>query len=85
MKYKRKNDSNFWILARIYLHDYMPVVKNLSDKSVETYKQSLKTYLRFLEELKSLSNEQSRSMLFPEIMLRIIFLGLKSKVIRPKA
>ncbi len=57
MKYKRKKDSNFWILARIYLHDYMPVVKNLSDKSVETYKQSLKTYLRFLEELKSLSNE----------------------------
>jgi integrase/recombinase XerD len=35
----------------------MPVVKNLSDKSVETYKQSLKTYLRFLEKLKSLSNE----------------------------
>ena len=35
----------------------MPVVRNLSDKSVETYKQSLKTYLRFLEELKSLSNE----------------------------
>lgn len=57
MKYNRKKDSNFWILARIYLHDYMPVVKNLSDKSVETYKQSLKTYLRFLEELKSLSNE----------------------------
>lgn len=57
MKYKRKKDSNFWMLARIYLHDYMPVVKNLSDKSVETYKQSLKTYLRFLEELKSLSNE----------------------------
>ncbi|SNT12521.1 Site-specific recombinase XerD [Anaerovirgula multivorans] len=57
MKYKRKKDSNFWILARIYLHDYMPVVRNLSDKSVETYKQSLKTYLRFLEELKSLSNE----------------------------
>lgn len=27
------------------------------DKSVETYKQSLKTYLRFLEELKLLSNE----------------------------
>lgn len=57
MKYKRKKDSNFWILARSYLHDYMPAVRNLSDKSVATYKQSLKTYLRFLEEKKSLSND----------------------------
>ncbi|MBK5254369.1 MAG: site-specific integrase [Peptostreptococcaceae bacterium] len=58
MKYKRKKDSNFWNFARAYLHDYMPVVRNLSDKSVETYKQSLKTYLRFLETIKSLSNEE---------------------------
>ncbi|MGD9569631.1 MAG: tyrosine-type recombinase/integrase [Sedimentibacter sp.] len=58
MKYKRKKDSDFWKLARIYLHDYMPVVKNLSDKSVETYKQSLKTYLSFLEAIKLLSNEK---------------------------
>ena len=58
MKYKRKKDSDFWKFARIYLHDYMPVVKNLSDKSVETYKQSLKTYLRYLESIKSLSNEK---------------------------
>jgi site-specific recombinase XerD len=36
----------------------MPVVKNLSDKSVETYKQSLKTYLRYLEAIKSLSNDK---------------------------
>jgi site-specific recombinase XerD len=57
MKYKRKKDKNFWVLARTYLHDYMPAVRNLSDKSVETYKQSLKTYLKFLEETKSLSTE----------------------------
>lgn len=36
----------------------MPVARNLSDKSVEAYKQSLKTYLQFLEEEKSLLNEK---------------------------
>ena len=58
MKYKRKNDKNFWVLARTYLHDYMPAVRNLSDKSVGTYKQSLKTYLDFLEDTKSLAKEK---------------------------
>lgn len=57
MKYKRKKEAEFWQLARHYLHDYMPITRNLSDKSVEVYKQSLKTYLQYLEEEKSLINE----------------------------
>jgi len=56
MKYKRKKEADFWQLARRYLHDYMPITRNLSDKSVETYKQSLKVYLQFLKE-KGLVNE----------------------------
>ena len=56
MKYERKKDKNFWIMARNYLHSYMPVTRNLSDKSVDAYKQSLKSYLAFLEEVKSVSD-----------------------------
>ena len=58
MKYKRKKDKEFWQLARNYLHDYMPITRNLSDKSVIAYKQSLKSYLKFLEEEKSVINEK---------------------------
>lgn len=44
------------MLARVYFHDYMSSVRNLSDKSMNAYKQSLKTYLAFLKETKSLAN-----------------------------
>ncbi len=50
MKYKKRNDPDFWRMARVFLHDYMSVIRNLSDKSVDTYKQSLYSYLNFLLE-----------------------------------
>lgn len=56
MKYKKKNDPDFWKIARSFLHEYMPVVRNLSDKSVEAYKQSLNSYLAFLKEELGIDN-----------------------------
>lgn len=39
-------------------YDYMPITRNLSDKSVEAYKQSLKVYLEFLASEKGIVNEK---------------------------
>ena len=58
MKYKRKKDKDFWQMARAYLHDFMPAVRNQSDKSVAAYKQSLNSYLTFLESEKGLREDQ---------------------------
>jgi len=85
MKYKRKKDSDFWILARGYLHDYMPAVKNLSDKTVETYKQSLKTYLKFLDEEKSLSNDKINFDTFSRDNVKEYISWLKAQNFSPKS
>ena len=84
MKYKRKKDKDFWQLARSYLHDYMPVTRNLSDKSVEAYKQSLKTYLQFLEIEKSLVEEQVTFDAFSRENIKDFIGWLKEKRYAPK-
>lgn len=84
MKYKRKQERDFWQLARQYLHDYMPVVRNLSDKSVEAYKQSLKTYLQFLEQEKSLTNEKVTFDVFSREYITAYISWLKTKGYVPK-
>lgn len=84
MKYKRKKDRDFWQLARSYLHDYMPVTRNLSDKSVDTYKQSLKTYLQFLEIEKSLVEEQVTFNAFSRENIKDFISWLKEKGYTPK-
>jgi integrase/recombinase XerD len=85
MKYNRKNNSDFWKLARVYLHDYMPVVRNLSDKSVGTYKQSLKTYLKFLEGTKCLSNEKVTFDAFSRDNIKEYIGWLKEQGFSPKS
>ena len=84
MKYKRKKDSDFWQLARSYLHDYMPVTRNLSDKSVEAYKQSIKTYLQFLKIEKSLVEEQVTFDAFTRENIKNFISWLKEKGYVPK-
>lgn len=84
MKYKRKKEKDFWQLARSYLHDYMPVTRNLSDKSVEAYKQSLKTYLQYLEIEKFIVNEQVTFDVFSRDNIKDYVSWLKGKSYVPK-
>jgi len=79
MKYKRKKEKDFWQLARIYLHDYMPITRNLSDKSVEAYKQSLKIYIQFLEVEKSLVEDKVTFSAFSRENIKDFISWLKGK------
>jgi len=84
MKYNRKKDKDFWQLARSYLHDYMPVTRNLSDKSVEAYKQSIKTYLQFLEKEKFLMEIQVTFDAFSREKIKDFIKWLKGNGYAPK-
>lgn len=84
MKYKRKKETDFWQMGRQYLHDYMPVTRNLSDKSVEAYKQSLKTYLSFLNDKKGLNNDKITFDVFSRENLTDFVSWLKNRNYAPK-
>ena len=84
MKYKRNKDKNFWLLARTYLHDYMPAVRNLSNKSVDAYKQSLKTYLSFLKNSKSQTEEKVTFDAFSRDNIKEYVAWLKDSEFSPK-
>lgn len=62
----------------------MPAVRNLSDKSVDAYKQSLKTYLSFLEEAKSIAEEKVTMEAFSRNNIKEYVAWLKSKDYSPK-
>lgn len=57
----------------------MPITRNLSDKTVEAYKQSLKTYLQYLEVEKTLVNEKVTFEVFSRAYITEYILWLKDK------
>lgn len=71
-------------MARSYLHDYMPAIRNLSDKTIETYKQSLKTYLRFLKEKKNIEDELVSFEAFTRDYVKSLLSGWKVKGHQPE-
>ena len=85
MKYERKMDLDFWILARHYLHDYMPLVRNLSEKSVAAYKQSLKSYLEYLEERMCLRDEGVTFDAFTRETVKNFVVWLRDRDYSPKS
>jgi site-specific recombinase XerD len=84
MKYSRKKDKDVWMLAREYLHEYMPIVRNLSTKSVEAYKQSLKSYLIFLNEHKKIKDSDITFDAFSRNVVVEYVTYLKNKGYSPK-
>lgn len=54
MKKNKNHEPDFWNYARNFLHIYMPNVRNLSQRSIDTYKQSLNCYLDFLEKCRNI-------------------------------
>ena len=84
MKYKRNKDKDFWQMARAYLHDFMPAVRNQSDKSVAAYKQSLNSYLSFLKSEKGLKEDQVTFDAFSQNNVRDFIGWLHEKKYAPK-
>ena len=84
MKYKRKKDKDFWQMARAYLHDFMPAVRNQSDKSVTAYKQSLNTYLLFLKSEKGLVEDKVTFDAFNRVNIKEFIEWLSGKEYAPK-
>jgi site-specific recombinase XerD len=52
-----KRDYDFWKYARSFLHEYMPKIRNMSPKSVGTYKQCLTGYIEFLKESRGIERQ----------------------------
>ena len=91
MKYNRKKDYSFWKkdysfwkLARSFLHEYMPLVRNLSDKTIESYKTSIKLYLRFINKEKNIINDKITFEIFSRENMTDYIIWLKNNQAYPK-
>lgn len=49
MKSKKQIGPDFWQYARSFLHTYLPKVRNLSQNTIDSYKQSISYYIDYLE------------------------------------
>ena len=48
-KNKHRNGSDFWLYARSFLHVYLPKIRNLSQNTIDSYKQSMTYYIDYLK------------------------------------
>jgi integrase/recombinase XerD len=48
-KNKKQAGADFWQYARSFLHTYLPKVRNLSQHTIASYKQSMTCYINYLE------------------------------------
>lgn len=48
-KNKNRNDADFWLYARNFLHVYLPKIRNLSHNTIDSYKQSMTYYIDYLK------------------------------------
>lgn len=48
-KIKKQTGPDFWQYARSFLHTYLPKVRNLSQNTIDSYKQSMTYYINYLE------------------------------------
>jgi integrase/recombinase XerD len=48
-KNKKQAGPDFWQYARSFLHTYLPKVRNLSQHTIASYKQSMTCYINYLE------------------------------------
>ena len=84
MKYNRNKDYSFWKLARSYLHEYMPLVRNLSNKTIDSYKTSIKIYLKFINDNKNIPNNKINFDIFSRDNLKDYVVWLKENGASPK-
>lgn len=48
-KNKNQNGPDFWLYARSFLHIYLPKIRNLSQNTIDSYKQSMTYYINYLK------------------------------------
>jgi len=57
-KRDRRGNPDFWLFARTYLHVELPVVRELSEKTIEAYRLALECFLQYLNEEEGIAHQQ---------------------------